>query len=485
MKERLLAHSVVYGGATILARATLVVMLLVLPFILTPREYGALSMISAIAALVGLVLPMEVSQGLARHYPQAPPAERPAYAGSAWWFTAGMMALFVVVAEAAARPLNMWILGDPAYLGVYRVAVLSVALSVFFYFLQNQFRWEFRTREYVVLSLVFSFLTLALSLGLGAVAQAPLLGVVSGQVMGGAAAVLLGMWRLRASLLTRPDVGKLREMLEFSIPLVPASLAVFASNYASRLILNGLESLQSVGIFTFASQIAGIGTLAVLGVQAALVPLIMAHHHEPETPGTIGRSFEIFTVLALTLCLGLGLFSPEAIHYLGNPAYAGAAPLVLLLAPAVVGMQMYIFAPGFAVAKKTTWQMAVSVTAAAAGVAANYALIALFGVTGAAIATLLTAGLFLGLWFGLSQRLYPLPISWLKLALLAAAAGAAGGVGLWIRYPNLLVALAVKAALVLAVLAVGIAGGLLPRHAILATLRALPIRPRPGPVPEP
>jgi O-antigen/teichoic acid export membrane protein len=67
MMEKAVRQSAAYGIATLLSRATLVVALLVLPFILTPRDYGALSMIVTIAALVAILVPMEVSQGLARY----------------------------------------------------------------------------------------------------------------------------------------------------------------------------------------------------------------------------------------------------------------------------------------------------------------------------------------------------------------------------------------------------------------------------------
>jgi O-antigen/teichoic acid export membrane protein len=108
------ADSVAYGTTTILSRATLVVALLVLPFLLTPRDYGALSMIVTIAALAAIAVPLEISQALARHYAPAPPVERKVYASTAWTFLLLMLLGFLIVGQLLAEPLCVLILGDPA-----------------------------------------------------------------------------------------------------------------------------------------------------------------------------------------------------------------------------------------------------------------------------------------------------------------------------------------------------------------------------------
>src|SRR4030095_11876974 len=237
-----------------------------------------------------------------------------------------------------------------------------------FYFLQNQCRWEFRTAEFVLISLVFAFFTLALSLGLGMVFDPPLLGAVLGQVLGAAIAVGLGVFGLRQSFALRIDSAKLRQLLSFSLPLVPASLALFLSVYASRIILNALSSLEDVGLYTLAVQIGSIATLGIVGIQAALTPLVMAHHQKPQTPRQGAQLVESTVGFAVFACRALGLFAPEFIYYAGNRDYARAGPLVLLLAPAMFIAQLYVFAPGFAVAKRTIWQMWVSIASALAGI---------------------------------------------------------------------------------------------------------------------
>jgi O-antigen/teichoic acid export membrane protein len=187
--------------------------------------------------------------------------------------------------------------------------------------------------------------------------------------------------------------------------------------------------LSDVGLFTWASQVASLPALLLLGVQAALTPLIMKHHAEPETPKVIARTLEAIIAAELCFCLGVGLFTPDLIHWLGYSAYAGAGPLVMVLAPALLLLQLNVFAPGFAVGERTDLQLIVSMLGAVAALVCNYIFISFFGLIGAALATLVSSAVFLAAWFIMSHRLYPTPVRWGRLLLFALFAIAAGGVG--------------------------------------------------------
>jgi O-antigen/teichoic acid export membrane protein len=81
---------------------------------------------------------------------------------------------------------------------------------------------------------------------------------------------------------------------------------------------------------------------------------------------------------------------------------------------------MYIFAPGIAIAKKTTWQLLITLASALLGAALNWILIPIAGPAGAALATLAAAALFFGAWLVASQKLYPLPLRGAALAFATA-----------------------------------------------------------------
>ncbi|HEX8525594.1 lipopolysaccharide biosynthesis protein [Allosphingosinicella sp.] len=471
MLRAFLTHSLIYGAATIMTRGAALVLLLVLPFFLDPAEYGALALIMTVNAFALILVPLEVTQGLARYFPASPPEEAALYAGSAWWFTLTMLALMIAVGALLAGPASELLLGREGEALLIWIALPMFAGNALFYFVQAQLRWEFRPGEYFLLSLLFSAALVGLALGLASVASRPLEGVIAGQAIAALAVAGIGALLVRRTIFRRPNKEKLGDLLRFSLPLVPGGFAIYTSQYVNRFILNGYSTLADVGIFTFASQIAGIATLLTMGVQASLAPLVMAHYKEPETPTTIARAFEAFVALSLCLCLFLGLLGPDAILHFGDSDYLGAGPLILILAPASVMSGMYVFAPGFMIAKKTLWQMGVSIAGAALSVGMGFLLIPRLGALGAALATLAAAAFWLVLWFGLSQRLYPVPVRWLRLAALLPAAAAAALAGRLIEADGVWMGIALDLAFIAGLAAVAVALDLVPLGKLLRFAR--------------
>jgi O-antigen/teichoic acid export membrane protein len=173
--------------------------------------------------------------------------------------------------------------------------------------------------------------------------------------------------------------------------------------------------LEDVGIYGLAYQIAGFSALAVLGVQIAITPSVLANHEDAETPKTLGQLFESFAVVALLFCSFLSIFSRELVMIFSVPSYERAANFVPLLAFAIALNTMYIFFPGKIIRGKSSKQLIVSIGSFLVAVVCSLVLVRIDGVRGAAISTLLSSITFFIIWCYISQKLYPLPVNWFKL----------------------------------------------------------------------
>ena len=267
MIRQLVGHSAAYTFANLASRGTIFVWLLVLPRFMSAADYGALGLIMTVVAIGAVVVPLEVSQGLARYYPTALENERRGWSKSAWTFTLLAVGLTCVASLVFAPALSRLLLGDH-YVSEFRFAAAYFALNTCFIFLQHQFRWAFRPRNYTLVTLTFAVASLLLSIGLAATLSNPLEGVLIGLLSGAAIGVAFAMISLRDVIGLGVDASKLSRMLRFSLPLMPAGIALLLSTYASRFILKDLLTLADVGLFTWASQLANIAPLLLLGVQA-------------------------------------------------------------------------------------------------------------------------------------------------------------------------------------------------------------------------
>lgn len=434
MMRRLFTDTLIYGVSAILSRGLSLIVLPIYTRILSPADYGALDMIFVIGSFATLMVALEINQALARFYADAETAEaKRRMASTTLWFTVAVLTIAFGVAFASAESLAAWLLGSADLEGVLRIGLAGIAANGLFYLAQTQMRYSLMSTAFAVVSLIYSLAMLGLGVFLGYGLGMGLAGVLWGQFAAAAIAAALGLAVLRRTYSLVFDARLLRTMLAFSLPLVPSALATFFTLYSNRLLLNDLEGLDAVGLFGVAARIAGAVGLLIIGLQSSLTPLIYAHYGEEATPGHLAQITEWFIAAALLCCLGLGLYAWEILALFAEARYAAAAPLVLFLAPATLLGQMYIFFPGIAIAKRTKLQLYIFVASAAATLVLNWLLIEAFGLLGAAVATLAASLLFMVLWVCTSQRLYPMPLRWGRIAAATTLFSATAAAGVWIH----------------------------------------------------
>lgn len=409
----------IYAVSAILARGLAFLIVPVYSRLLPQADYAALDLIATAGVLVTLVVPLEVGQGMAREWADAPDdAARRRLASTAVAFTAAAYVLALAVALPCAGVLAAYWIGSREYSGALAIGLLQMAFNGVFLQLHTQFRWSRRPRAYGAVSV----LNAALALGLGVLGglYGGLGGVLAGQALAALCAAGTAAALLRRATLGGFDRRALRRMLAFSLPLVPAGVAAFAAFYGNRGLLSMIAGLEQVAQYSVASRIAALTTLLVVGVQGALTPLVYLHHREPAVPAQLARLFGAFVALALGLCLAVSLFAPELVR-VADASYAPAAALLPWLAPAALLTQMYVLAPGLGIARATGVQLAITAAVAVLSLALNGVLILHYGALGAAVANLVAALVYFACWWLAGQRLYRLPVAWRPIGAALAA----------------------------------------------------------------
>lgn len=413
MLKAFLRDSVIYAIPSIVSRGLAVILIPLYTRVLSPADYGSFDLLSAFAVLVNLTVALEVSQGVARFYSDEADAERRVdYASSAFWFTIFCYTVFLGAALFFNKELSLLVMGREGMETAFQIGVIYIFINGIFYLMQNQFRWELRSGHYALVSLIVSVATAVLAVILTYVWTWGLVGLLSGMAGGALVGVFYGLWYLRVTFRFQFQWDRLREMLVFSAPLVPSGISVFVSQYIDRLMINHYLSLNDVGLFGIGFRVAGMVGLVIVGFQGALTPLIYAHHRDPSTPSQLARIFRIFVAFALLMFLMVSVFAKDIMMVLTIPAYYDAAHIVVFLIPAILLSNMYIFAPGTAIEKKTHIILWINVGGALLNVLLNALLIPHFGIEGASVAKLISYGLVFGAYMWFSQQLYYVPHDW-------------------------------------------------------------------------
>ena len=430
MIRRLLKDSAVYISSAALSRAIALLLIPLYTRALAPGDFGVIDLMAVVAGFANLFVMLEIPQAVARYYPAAEGADKARYASTALWFTLASYTAFTAAGLLFAPLLARLVLDSEQHAGVFRIALLAMWAGGIFYFLQNQLRWRLQTMHYALVSILSTLVSSAVAVVLVVVMDMGVVGIFWGVLAGAVAGSLTALRLTRGDYRFEFDSAKFAEMLRFSSPLLVSSIAVLVSAFIDRVAIKQLLTIDDLGIYGIGQRFASAAGLLLLGFQGTLTPLVTHYHAEPATPLQLARTFRYFVAVALPANLALCVYAPEIVILFTAPAYYGAHVIIPLLSTAMLLAGMYVFAPGLWLAKKTRITMQINIAAAAVNIVLNYALIPVWGIAGAAAATLTGALASFALHMTVSQKHYPLPIDWSRISMGAAlycAAVALGG----------------------------------------------------------
>lgn len=410
MLKRLFKDSVIYTLPSLISRGMSFFLIPLYTRVLTTADYGSFDLFLIFVNIINLTIALEVSQGLARYFTSEDNTNsKVLYASSAFWFTFAVYTVFSVSLLIVHKELSFIVMGQLNVESAFVLGILYIWSNGLFYLIQNQFRWELRSKEYAVISVIMSvataFVSVLAAYFLGYGLEGLLFGLLIGNLIGG----IFGLWLLRNTFRFRFSLIKLKEMLIFSIPLVFSGVAVWLSLYIDRIMIKHLMTISDVGLYGLGYRVSSIAGLAMVGFQGALTPLIYKHYHEKTTPPQLARIFRYFVTLILLIFILISFFAENILHLIVTEEFYYSYSVIIFLVPAIILSNMYIFAPGMAIAKKTSYFVIVNIIGAILNIVLNYVLIPISGIQGAAVATLISYFIVFTIYMVLSQKIYYVP----------------------------------------------------------------------------
>ena len=394
-----------------------------------PRDYGTIDLLGVLGSLALLTLTVEVVQGLGRHYVEADKSGRRAYASTAFIFSVVVYSVFAVVVALAASPLTDLLLGDDVDPGLMQLQAAIIWCNGLLYVAQDLFRWRLQPRRFASVAIAVAAITTASSAVYVLALDWGVAGALAGQLTGAAVGLVIALYWSRDAFGLVFEDQRLREMLAYSAPLVPASIGVFFNGFADRLAIQWGMTLADVGVYGVAYRLSLVVALTLIGFQGALMPLVLSRHELAQTRVDVGRIFRLFCAMALGVTLLVSVFADEMLRVLTSSDYYAAADIVPLVVGGAFLAGMYIFAPGLPIAKRTGALATTTILAGALNAVLAFSLVKPLGIAGAAAATLFSSLVGFSLQMWMSQRLWHVRHAWGRIAAATAAIAVLTGAG--------------------------------------------------------
>ncbi|MNR80305.1 Polysaccharide biosynthesis protein [compost metagenome] len=411
--RKLAKDLLVYGWGEILLKASLLITLPLYTRVLSPADYGTWSYVTTLAGLVAAILALGGDSAYSRLFHETKTeSERQELTSTwlaflaAWCF--GVLLLFLPL----IGPLSSWALGtDPHAAQILALAMLAVPVTLINGTCAQVLRNRFQARAFVNLNVLSTLLSLGFSLTAAMVLKLGVPGILGGALLGALVMLPVRLYTVRDVLRPRFSLRVLGEFLRYGLPLVPASLAYWVFSASDRVMLGKLTTLDQVGLYAVALQLASVFNLVIGAIGQAWGPFaIRLHEDDPEA--ATGFFGQVMTYLLMGfgfLCVMLTAFAPELLRLVTTPAFYGAAVAVGPLALAMTAFaSTQVTALGISLTKKTGYLALFSWGAALLNVLLNLLLMPRWGMLGASVA-MAAAYTFLTLAYGFqSQRLMPI-----------------------------------------------------------------------------
>lgn len=374
-------------------------------YLLTPDEYGILFLVLSIVALGQLFADLGIARSAARYiseFKESDPSQVPHILEVSMRFR-NLLILTVFTAIVLGRDLIATLLGEPEIAALLVLGALFLAFQSFKVYHVTIFQGFNRVEYSAIVSIVdnlgrLSFVVAFGLLGLGAAGA--LLGYVLGSVLAAVLALCLLSLRFhrRYERANNPEAGLRRRIAEYSIPLAASRSANVVDKEMDIILVAFFLNPAAVAFYTLAKQISEFVEAPAGSIGFALSPA----YGEEKANGRIDRASSIYeTSLQYVLLLyvpaivGIVLVAEPAILIVFGEAYASAVPVIQILGLFVLfkavnsittqALDYLGRARHRAIAKGLT---------SAANLGLNIVLIPIMGVVGAALATVLTFGLY-------------------------------------------------------------------------------------------
>jgi len=228
---------------------------------------------------------------------------------------------------------------------------------------------------------------IAVFLGYGAAGLAG--GFVAGMLAGG-----LMSLRFLDLRLVRFGRKHLKSLFSFSFWIFLSSAGAMVFAYTDTILIGYFMGNTEIGIYRIAFQFTAAATFTTVALHTVLYPKISNWHAKNEIKQietSLSRAFTYSLLLAVPVCVGGWILGDRMLYYFYGASFVkGATVLAILLLVQVVNVFMYLQTMSLNAIDRPKDSFRVTAIASVINIILNLLLIPVIGITGAAVATLIT-----------------------------------------------------------------------------------------------
>ena len=435
----LAGKSLIYGLGSVLLRS---LSLLVLPLYtryLSPADYGVVALGSSLTALLSLILPIGLYNAVARFYFIIEAREeRRRVIGTIWLAMLGIGLVISLLLDMVGATLFEAVFPQLEFNPYVRISIWTAYLTLFSFVPLNLFQVQERPGAFVWWTGAILILTVALTILFVVILEKGAYGYLLATLIANAIfAIPYVVVTIRDADFCL-DFTYLSKAIKFSLPLVPHGLSSWVLAVSDRAILQFYVSVSALGIYSLGYTFGMIQITISAAINQAFIPFLFKRVAEEggSAEPRLARLVTYYTLTICTVAVGLCIFAKEIIYFFTAEPFHSAYQVVPIIVLGYLWNGLYVIPLNFLFLKSRTELIPIgTVTAGFVNVAINYLFVQDYGIMTAAWATFVAFFVMLILVFFFSNRIYPFPYEYRRIAGILSSAGIIILLGLNITLP--------------------------------------------------
>ena len=449
---RLSKHSFVYGIGVIVSSLIGFVLIPLYTHYLTPADYGILEIFYTTLTILAIILPLGVTGGLVMSYYENKDTEsRKLSLSTAWLFLTAVSLCFLALLETFAGTISSLAFGSSEYTFHFHIVFLSAFLDASIILALLVLRVREKSVNYIVVSVTRTLLSMGLTIFFIVALQKGVMGILLSHLIAAGLLYLFLIPRLVKGAGFKFSLVKLKGMVSYGLPYIPSNLASWIMTMSDRYFLLFLATGTELGLYSMGYKFGMlVHAMFITPFMLAYGPFFWSVAKMDNAKHIYSLIFTYFIFTSVFIALAVSILAREILAIMATPPFYDAYRVVPIIAFSYVLTGCYsLLAAGIGIKKKTKWIPLITGIGATINLGLNYILIPLYGMMGAAIATITAYSLLpIGSYF-ISRRYYIINYEWSRIIKIVIVGGMVYTMSLFVINESLVITIMLKLTILL------------------------------------
>jgi O-antigen/teichoic acid export membrane protein len=387
--SKILKNTIYYSIGEIAPRIISFLLLPILTTYLTTVEYGINSYTSTVMTFVFIVGALSLNTFVLRNYFASDDEnERKKLIGSIFIFIC-IFNLVLVLLQMLFLPFIIhYFKINIAFNPYFLLSLINNFFDVISILPLVLYRVKEDARGFLILSLSRTILQFILTYVLVVVLGKGLEGSYYARLIVNIPFLFLYFHLIRKSAIMKMDYSLLKNAIQFSLPLLPGSLAYLFASLSDRIVLERYVGLNELGIYSVAATLALVLNIVIQSLYKTFEPVLFREFHNDNFDEINLKFYKIYLCILIVAAFATACFSKEFFLVATSANFLSAYKIVpfLLISVIISGINTYLNILMITLNKQKLVSV-VSIISGGVSVALNLILIPILGFYGAIIAS--------------------------------------------------------------------------------------------------